>query len=100
MKQAKLLKDILNECDYMDHLVDDLLLLSRLDAQGLKLDFEWVPLEELFAETQHQVRKLSPNRELSIDLNPAQIQVRADRIRLRQVLLILLDNAIRFTPPE
>ncbi len=99
-EQSKLLTDILNECDYMDHLVDDLLLLSRLDDQRLKLDLDLIPLQELFSETIEQIGKLSPSRDVSIDLNPAQIQVRADRTRLRQVLLILLDNALRFTPAK
>ena len=97
-EQSKLLTDILNECDYMDHLVDDLLLLSRLDAQRLKLDLELIPLQKLFSETVEQIGKLNPGREISTQLNPAQIQVRADKTRLRQVLLILLDNALRFTP--
>ena len=42
-EQTGLLQDILNECDYMDHLVDDLLLLSRLDARRLKLELDSVP---------------------------------------------------------
>ena len=99
-EQSKLLADILDECDYMDRLVDDLLLLSRLDAQRLKLDLELIPLKKLFSETVQQISKLAPNREVSIKLEPAQIQVRADRTRLRQVLLILLDNALRFTPAD
>ena len=97
-EQSKLLTDILNECDYMDHLVDDLLLLSRLDDKRLKLDFDLIPLQELFSETLHQIDKLDPDNNLTIQLDATPIQIRADRTRLRQILLILLDNALRFTP--
>lgn len=98
-EQSALLTDILNECDYMNQLVDDLLLLSRLDAQRLKLDFELLLLAEIFPETVRQVNKLTRDKNVSINLDPsARIWVRADRTRLRQVLLILLDNALRFTP--
>ncbi|MBT3189779.1 MAG: HAMP domain-containing histidine kinase [Anaerolineae bacterium] len=97
-EQSALLTDILNECDYMDRLVDDLLLLSRLDAQRLQLDFDLIPLQELFSETLRLLSKLSQNTEVSIQITAPPIHVRADRTRLRQVLLILLDNALRFTP--
>ncbi|MFT3895974.1 MAG: HAMP domain-containing sensor histidine kinase [Anaerolineales bacterium] len=94
-----LLQDILNECDYMDHLVDDLLLLSRLDAHQLKLELVPVSLADLFAETARQVEKLANNGNISIVVGTTAGQVIADAARLRQVLLILLDNALRFTPP-
>lgn len=98
-EQPGLLQDILNECDYMDHLVDDLLLLSRLDARRLKLELVSVSLADLFAETARQVHRLSDQKGISIIVGSYQGRVLADAARLRQVLLILLDNALRFTPP-
>jgi signal transduction histidine kinase len=97
-EQTSLLKDILNECDYMDHLVDDLLLLSRLDAQRLRLELGRVSLEELFDEIIRNVNKLAASRNISIIVGANSGQVHADAARLRQVLFILLDNALRFTP--
>ena len=97
-EQSQLLNDILNECDYMNHLVDDLLLLSRLDAHRLKLDIKSVALSDVFSETVRQVAKLPQAANISIETGEASGMVRADRTRLRQVLLILLDNALRFTP--
>jgi signal transduction histidine kinase len=97
-EQSQLLTDILNECDYMDHLVDDLLLLSRLDAHRLKMELEPVAVSDLFSETVRQVSKLAQAGNISIETGSASGLVRADRVRLRQVLLILLDNALRFTP--
>ena len=97
-EQTSLLKDILNECDYMDHLVDDLLLLSRLDAQRLRLELGRVSLEDLFDEIIRNVNKLAESRNISIIVGANSGQVHADAARLRQVLFILLDNALRFTP--
>jgi signal transduction histidine kinase len=97
-EQKSLLQDILSECDYMDHLVDDLLLLSRLDAQRLKLELGPVSLEDLFAEVARQVDRLAENGNISVLAGSDAGRVLADAARLRQVLLILLDNALRFTP--
>lgn len=97
-QQSDLLADILNECDYMDHLVDDLLLLSRLDAHRLKMELEPISISDLFAETVRQVSKLAQAGNISLETDSTNSLVQADRVRLRQVLLILLDNALRFTP--
>lgn len=97
-ENAKVLTDILNECDYMDHLVDDLLLLSRLDAHRLRMELEAIEIAELLSETIRQIKKLDKTGDISIELKSANGVILADRIRLRQILFILLDNAIRFTP--
>lgn len=96
--QKEHLTDILNECDYMDLLVDDLLLLSRLDAHRLKLNMELIPLNELFAKTIHQVDKLAQAKEITVTAQHDNEKLYADRVRMRQALLIFLDNALRFTP--
>ncbi len=97
-EQSKKYSDILNECDYMDQLVDDLLLLSRLDARRLKLAPEAVSISALFNEIVRQVGNLASAGGVTISQNAPAVHVNADRTRLRQVLLILLDNALRFTP--
>jgi signal transduction histidine kinase len=78
--------------------VEDLLLLSRLDAHRLVLQLTPIPLAELLGETTRQVEKLAAARGVNLVLETAGGTVRGDRVRLRQVLLILLDNALRFTP--
>lgn len=93
-----LIGDILTECDYMDQLVADLLLLSRLDAQRLQLTCESVGLPQMLAEIAQQATKLIGSKAITVQIGEAQGTVWADPARLRQVLLILLDNAIRYTP--
>ena len=93
-----LLGDILSECDHMSRLVDDLLLLSRLDSHALKLERRPLAAGELLAEVQRQVRRLASEHQVRLDLGPASGVLLGDAARLRQVMLILLDNALRHTP--
>ncbi|MFN8512663.1 MAG: HAMP domain-containing sensor histidine kinase [Thermomicrobiales bacterium] len=96
-EQRELLGELLRESDHMARLVDDLLLLSRLDAGHLPLEREAIPLAPLLAETARQVARLAEERGIRIEARGDGV-VYADRRRLRQTLLILLDNALRHTP--
>ena len=82
----------------MNRLVEDLLLLSRLDAHRLILAADLVPLADLLAETARQMEKLAAAKGVTLTLDTVQGALRGDRLRMRQVLLILLDNALRFSP--
>jgi signal transduction histidine kinase len=97
-EQGQVLQDIINETDYMNHLVDDLLLLSRLDAQRLQLAQEVISVSELVAETIRQMEKLGQDKGITLSMDTVKGNILGDRARVRQVLLILLDNALRFTP--
>jgi signal transduction histidine kinase len=97
-QQKDILQDIINECDYMNHLVDDLLLISRLDARKQKLEIEPVSLTDLLDEIVHHLEPLAREKNISLVQESMGGTVFADRFRLRQVLLILLDNALRYTP--
>ena len=97
--QQAILADVIQECDYMSRLVEDLLLLSRLDAGGLVLERRAVDLPDLIAEVQRQVGRLAAARGSTLVAEPVAGTVLGDPIRLRQVLLIVLDNALRYTSP-
>jgi signal transduction histidine kinase len=98
-QQKEHLKNILEEIHYMNHMVDDLLLLARRDARRLKLSREAVSLQGLFPEIRRQVEGLADEGQVDLILGQIKDVVWADPARLRQVLLILLDNAMRYTPP-
>lgn len=93
-----LLKNITDECDHMSQLVEDLLLVSKLDSHQLKLDITEVDMAGLLEEVQRQFIPLAEKGRVSVMIGESRGHVKGDRLRLRQVLIILMDNALRFTP--
>jgi signal transduction histidine kinase len=97
--QRQLLDDLLSETNHMTKLVDDLLSLSRLDAGQLKLHRQMIELSELLPNLQRQVASFAHKRGARICINRAEGVVLADFTRLRQVLLIVIDNSLRHIHP-
>jgi signal transduction histidine kinase len=96
--QQEALQEVRQEVDYMNRLVDDLLLLSRMDTHRLKLSQEPIELKPLLDEVRDQADKLAVDRGIQLEVGKAQGAVLGDPTRLRQALLILVDNALRYTP--
>ncbi len=91
---------VLEEVARLEHLVSGLLVLSRLDAGATQSDWVDVDLAELSLSTAEQMRLMAEDRGIEIDLSALQKTViRGDRARLKQIIVNLLDNAIRFTLP-
>jgi heavy metal sensor kinase len=91
---------VLEEVARLEHLVSGLLVLSRLDAGETRGDWTDVDLAELVSSTAEQMRLMAEDRGIEIELSALRTTlVRGDRARLKQVIVNLLDNAIRFTAP-
>ena len=95
---AKAMRRIEEEADRMGSLVDDMLLLARLD-QGRPLERRPVDLTRIARDAVDDARAVAPNRPIDYSPNGA-IFVPGDEARLRQVLANLLQNANRHTPPD
>ncbi len=94
---ARAMTGIQRESRRMGLLVDDLLLLARLD-QGRPLERKPVALGEVAREAVEAARTLDPDREIQLDV-PEPVEVKGDRERLRQILDNLLANVRAHTPP-
>jgi two-component system, OmpR family, sensor kinase len=94
---AKAMRRIEEEANRMGMLVDDMLLLARLD-QGRPLERQPVDLMRITRDAVDDARAVAPNRPIDYSPNGA-IFVPGDEARLRQVLANLLQNANRHTPP-
>ena len=90
--------DIIREADGLGTLVGQMLTLAKADAGGTPFVFTEVALHDLVEDVGKQVRVLSDKKGLQLDVRvDGPIRVRGDEVRLRELLLILLDNAIKFT---
>jgi len=90
---------VLEEVARLEHLVAGLLALSRFDAGEAPLDWSSVDLATLGEGTLEQMRLIADDRGVRLACSTLQSAVvRGDRGRLKQVIVNLLDNAIRFTP--
>src|SRR5438876_5705335 len=94
---ARSMRGISRESERMSLLVEDLLLLARLD-EGRPLEREPVELDEVVGEAVDTALTVEPERPISFDAERA--VVLGDRDRLRQIVDNLLANAREHTPPE
>ena len=92
------LNDIESEVDRLTNLVDDLLLLARSDSGVIELRRESVDLAEVAGEALQRLRSQAEVRGVELRLDAAPVEVNGDPDRLRQLVAILLDNAIRHSP--
>jgi two-component system, OmpR family, sensor kinase len=85
----------------MSVLVDDLLLLARLDSADAETPLRWqrTDLAELATAAAEAFRVSRPDHPLEVDIGTRPVWLRADPTRLRQVLDNLLANVAAHTPP-
>lgn len=82
------------------HLIDDLLDLSAIEAGKQRLVITAVSLEELIRDTVGQLEGRTTSKEvvLRVDLPTRMLPLETDSRKLRQVLINLVGNALKFTP--
>jgi two-component system OmpR family sensor kinase len=94
----RLMQRVEDEASRMGVLVEDLLLLARLDEQR-PLEHKPVDLLEIASDVVHDARVVAPSRSIDLQVHTvAPPVVRGDESRLRQVVHNLMTNAITHTP--
>ena len=96
----RVLESSLEEIDRMTRIVDELLFLSRADLGEVKLESIPVRLDTLVEDIHRQATLLGQEQDVQVTLGtvtPA--TVRGDELRLRELLLNLVDNAIKYSQP-
>lgn len=100
-KQANYVNQIERSGEHLLTLINDILDLARLDAAQTELDIESVDIEDLVRESLDLIAPMARRRGLVVDSPEAGVGGAAviDRRRVRQVLVNLLANAVKFTEP-
>lgn len=89
----------LQETRRLSKLVSQLLILARTDSNQLELETEPVLLNELFRSVVDQFEELASYQEktLVLEMDHQPVSILGDQERLHQLLIIFLDNALKFT---
>jgi len=77
----------------LQRLIEDLLVVSRIDRGAIPLQIETIPIHEIFNEI-YRVVSIEP----TIRVDPVDLEVRADRDHLSRVLINLVENAAKYAP--
>ena len=99
--EHKLLNErALKSAEHLLRLVNDLLDFSRLQAKKLELQVEPVDVVVLMADVMESLRGLAETKQIALKhtVGPDLGSLPADRVRLTQVLINLVGNALKFTP--
>jgi signal transduction histidine kinase len=92
------LDDIDAEVGHLTALVEDLLLLARSDSGALDLNLQPVELGDAAADAATAMTAPAADRGVQVQVDPEPVMVLADPMRIRQLITILLDNAVRHSP--
>ena len=95
----RLLRGMYGEVERMRRLVEDLLTLTRLDEGRANLRITDVDVATAVRDVCEQAQRLASGQEIVCETVAGLPPVRADPDRLRQILLNLVDNALKYTPP-
>jgi len=93
-----LIDTICDEAERLERLVRNLLDMTRVQAGALEVKREWVPVEEIVGSARARLSGALGDRVVRVELPEGLNLVPVDPLLLEQVLINLLDNALRYTP--
>ncbi|HXD99776.1 MAG TPA: sensor histidine kinase KdpD [Candidatus Acidoferrum sp.] len=94
----ELLESVREEADRLNRLVQNLLEMTRLESGALQLRREWHPLEEVIGAALSRLSTRLTGRRVTTRVPPDLPLVAIDDVLIEQVLVNLLDNALKYTP--
>ncbi|MFZ5439707.1 MAG: DUF4118 domain-containing protein [Myxococcota bacterium] len=97
--RAELVDSVIAEAERLERLVANLLDMTRLDAGAVSLKREWVPLDELIGSALTRLEPRLEARKIAITVAPEIPLLSVDPVLIEQLLVNLLENADKYTPP-
>jgi signal transduction histidine kinase len=92
------LDDIEAEVAHLSLMVDDLLLLARSDSGAVPMDRIGLDLGDVASDAASALGRMAEGRGVAVEVDPEPAMLDGDPVRVRQLVTILVDNAIRHSP--
>ncbi|SCH98249.1 DUF4118 domain-containing protein [Romboutsia sp. 1001713B170207_170306_H8] len=93
-----LLKNIYDDASWLTRSVENIISITKVDEGRLEIKKNLEVVEEIVAEAISIVEKYSKNHKINVDIPDEVIILNVDGLLIEQVLINIIDNAIRYTP--
>ncbi|WP_425616004.1 DUF4118 domain-containing protein [Anatilimnocola sp. NA78] len=98
--RQELLQSIFDEANRLNRLVDNLLEMTKIESAGLQVHKQWEVVEEIVGAALHRLDDALASRTVTVKIPPQLPLVEMDGLLIEQVLINLLDNALKYTPAD
>jgi two-component system sensor histidine kinase ResE len=92
-------KTILDQASRLERLLEDLMFVSKIEAHRPPLHLDETDLVEVVEATLQPYRVENPDRAFEVERASVRIPIRADRVKVEQILRHLVDNAVKYSDP-
>jgi two-component system sensor histidine kinase KdpD len=96
--RQELIRTIYEEADHLNQIIRNVLDMTRIESGAITVKKEWLPMEEIVGAVLNRLAEPLKERPLSITLPPDLPLVPFDPLLIEQVLMNLIDNAVKYTP--
>lgn len=97
-ERVPLVESICSEAERLERLLVDLLAMTRLESGGLNVRREWIPVEEVVGSALSRLESALADRPVVVRVPEDASLVAVDPVLFSQVLVNLLENAMKYTP--
>jgi two-component system, OmpR family, sensor histidine kinase KdpD len=95
-ERRELLGTIIEEAERLNHLIGNLLDMTRLESGAVRVKKEWLPLEEIVGAALSRLERSLGGRDIRVELPPELPLVPCDPVLIEVVLVNLLENAAKY----
>jgi len=96
--KKELIKGIYDDAEWLNRLVENLLSITKIESGEVQVEKNWEAVEEIVSETLQRVQKRMENYSIKLNIPDDLILVPMDGNMIEQVLVNLIDNAVKYTP--